>query len=97
MGVALATWIAAACGGDNGDDEAAPVAAAADQARFGRGHKVLFVGVDGATYDAWHRGVADKSLPGLAQLTLSRAWTGGVNGARRRGSPRCRRRVGPRC
>ena len=43
--------------------------------------KVLFVGVDGATYDAWHRGVADKSLPGLAQLTLSRAWTGGVNGA----------------
>ena len=42
---------------------------------------MLFVGVDGATYDAWHRGVADKSLPGLAQLTLSRAWTGGVNGA----------------
>ena len=71
----------AACGGDNGDDEAAPVAPPPTKPDSVAATKVLFVGVDGATYDAWHRGVADKSLPGLAQLTLSRAWTGGVNGA----------------
>ena len=71
----------AACGGDNGDDEAAPVAPPPTKPDPVAATKVLFVGVDGATYDAWHRGVADKSLPGLAQLTLSRAWTGGVNGA----------------
>ena len=73
--------IACRLGGDNGDDEAALVAPPPTKPDSVAATKVLFVGVDGATYDAWHRGVADKSLPGLAQLTLSRAWTGGVNGA----------------
>ena len=78
----LATSALAGCGGDDGDDEAAPPTAppvtAPDQARA---DKVLFIGVDGLTYDAMRRGVADKSLANIGQLTVTRAWTGGVTGA----------------
>ncbi|MCW0211554.1 MAG: alkaline phosphatase family protein [Achromobacter sp.] len=72
----LATGALAGCGGDDGDS--APPAAAPDQARA---DKVLFIGVDGLTYDAMRRGVADHSLPNIGQLTVTRAWTGGVTGA----------------
>ena len=79
----LATSALAGCGGGDDDDEestapptqppvTAPGEASAD--------KVLFVGVDGLTYDALRRGIADKSLPNIGQLTVTRAWTGGVTG-----------------
>ena len=42
--------------------------------------KVLFVGVDGATYDAWHRG-GRQVAAGPGPADAARAWTGGVNGA----------------
>ena len=79
----LATSALAGCGGDDGDDEAAPPptappVTAPDQTRA---DKVLFIGVDGLTYDAMRRGVADKSLANIGQLTATRAWTGGVTGA----------------
>lgn len=68
----------AGCGGDGGsDDDAAPPAS---QPGSGAHAKVLFIGVDGLTYDAYRQSVADKSLPNLAQLTATRSWTGGVTG-----------------
>ncbi|WP_144655765.1 alkaline phosphatase family protein [Achromobacter dolens] len=78
-GVALATLGAlAGCGGDKSDDDTPAPAA---QAGGGSAAKVLFIGVDGLTYDAYRQGAADKSLPNLAQLTATRSWTGGVTGA----------------
>ncbi len=79
----LATSALAGCGGGDDDDEEAvvpptqpPVTAPGEA----RADKVLFVGVDGLTYDALRRGLADKSLPNIGQLTATRAWTGGVTG-----------------
>jgi len=80
----LATSALAGCGGsdDDGDDATEPPTqppvTEPDQTRA---DKVLFIGVDGLTYDAMRRGVADKSLAGIGQLTATRAWTGGVTGA----------------
>ncbi|MNK19771.1 Type I phosphodiesterase / nucleotide pyrophosphatase [compost metagenome] len=77
----LAASALAGCGGSDDDDADAgpppPPVTEPGQAAVG---KVLFVGVDGLTYDALRRGVADKSLPNIAQLTATRAWTGGVTG-----------------
>lgn len=79
-GVALATLGAlAGCGGDKGDDDTSTPPAV--QPGGGSATKVLFIGVDGLTYDAYRQGVADKSMPNLAQLTVTRSWTGGVTGA----------------
>ncbi|WP_254598694.1 alkaline phosphatase family protein [Achromobacter piechaudii] len=81
----LATSALAGCGGGDDDDDAAtapppttqpPVTEPAQP----RADKVLFIGVDGLTYDAMRRGVADRSLANLGQLTATRAWTGGVTG-----------------
>lgn len=70
----------AGCGGsdDKNDDE--PTPPPATQPGAAAAAKVLFIGVDGLTYDAYRQGVSDKSLPNLAQLTTTRAWTGGVTG-----------------
>lgn len=77
--VALATGALAACGGGDDDEDSAAAPPAVTQPGASV-NKVLFVGVDGLTYDALRRGVADKSLPNLGQLTVTRAWTGGVTG-----------------
>ncbi|MGU9992433.1 nucleotide pyrophosphatase [Bordetella avium] len=73
----MATGVLAGCGGGDDDDNAKP----ATTPGAAKANKVLFVGVDGLTYDALRRGVADKSLANLGTLTLSRAWTGGETGA----------------
>lgn len=69
----------AACGGgsDDGDDPAVqpPAAPPAGQPAV---QKMLLIGLDGATYDAVQAGAAGGTLPNLAQLTLTRGWTGGV-------------------
>ncbi len=72
----------AGCGGDDKSDgdAATPPPPPATQPGAGSAAKVLFIGMDGLTYDAYRQGVADKSLPGLAQLTVTRSWTGGVTG-----------------
>ena len=83
----LATSVLAGCGGsdDDSEDTSAPTTPPTqppvtepDQTRA---DKVLFIGVDGLTYDAMRRGVADRSLSNIGQLTVTRAWTGGVTGA----------------
>lgn len=77
----LATSALAGCGGGDDDDDA-PVAPPTQPPVTAPGEasvdKVLFVGVDGLTYDALRRGAADNTLPNLSQLTVTRAWTGGV-------------------
>ena len=79
----LATSALAGCGGGDDDDEE-PVAPPTQPPVTSPGEasvdKVLFVGVDGLTYDALRRGMADKTLPNIGQLTATRAWTGGVTG-----------------
>ncbi|SAI39487.1 lipoprotein [Bordetella ansorpii] len=71
--------VLAACGGggDDGDEAAAqpPVTPPAGQPAV---QKMLLIGLDGATYDAVQAGAAGGTLPNLAQLTLTRGWTGGV-------------------
>lgn len=83
----LATSVLAGCGGSDDDSEETtapttpptqPPVTEPDQTRA---DKVLFIGVDGLTYDAMRRGVADRSLSNIGQLTVTRAWTGGVTGA----------------
>ncbi|WP_224777002.1 alkaline phosphatase family protein [Achromobacter insolitus] len=81
----LATSALAGCGGGDDDDDAPvapppptqPPVTTPGEASV---DKVLFVGVDGLTYDALRRGAADNTLPNLSQLTVTRAWTGGVTG-----------------
>lgn len=72
----------AGCGGsdDKNDDDAATPPPATQPPAASAANKVLFIGVDGLTYDAYRQSVADKSLPSLAQLTVTRSWTGGVTG-----------------
>jgi hypothetical protein len=79
----LATSALAGCGGSDDDDdtEAPPTQPPVTQPDPTPADKVLFIGVDGLTYDAMRRGVADKALPNLAQLNATRAWTGGVTDA----------------
>ncbi|WP_447919317.1 alkaline phosphatase family protein [Achromobacter aegrifaciens] len=78
----LATSALAGCGGSDDDDtDVPPTQPPVTQPDPARADKVLFIGVDGLTYDAMRRGVADKSLPNLAQLNATRAWTGGVTAA----------------
>ncbi|WP_156124330.1 alkaline phosphatase family protein [Achromobacter sp. RTa] len=81
----LATSVLAGCGGSDDDDDEAtappPTQPPVTQPDQPRADKVLFIGVDGLTYDAMRRGVADKSLANIGQLTATRAWTGGVTGA----------------
>ncbi|CAB3927365.1 hypothetical protein LMG26858_06005 [Achromobacter anxifer] len=80
----VATSALAGCGGsdDDGDDTAVPpTTPPVTTPDPTRADKVLFIGVDGLTYDAMRSGVADKSLPNIGQLNATRAWTGGVTGA----------------
>ena len=79
----LATSALAGCGGsdDDGDDPVVPpTQPPVTEPGQASVDKVLFIGVDGLTYDALRRGVADKSLANIGQLTATRAWTGGVTG-----------------
>ncbi|MHC3907884.1 LamG-like jellyroll fold domain-containing protein [Achromobacter marplatensis] len=78
----LATSALAGCGGSDDDDEteAPPTAPPVTEPGKPAVEKVLFIGVDGLTYDAMRQGVADKSLSNIGQLTITRAWTGGVTG-----------------
>lgn len=78
----LATSALAGCGGSDDDDdtEAPPTTPPVTEPGKPAVEKVLFIGVDGLTYDAMRQGVADKSLSNIGQLTLTRAWTGGVTG-----------------
>lgn len=78
----LATSALAGCGGSDDDDdtEVPPTTPPVTEPGKPAVEKVLFIGVDGLTYDAMRQGVADKSLSNLGQLTLTRAWTGGVTG-----------------
>ncbi|MGO4154454.1 hypothetical protein [Cupriavidus sp. YAF13] len=75
--LALAGTVAA-CGG-GGSDTAAVVAP--DQNNTGGGgvasKKVLLVGVDGATYSQLQNGIAQRTLPNLATLSVTPASTGG--------------------
>lgn len=78
----LATSALAGCGGSDDEDDAElpptqPPVTEPGQASVG---KVLFIGVDGLTYDALRRGVADRTLASIGGLTATRAWTGGVTG-----------------
>ncbi|MDT4822969.1 hypothetical protein FQZ97_561880 [compost metagenome] len=80
----LATSALAGCGGsddDSDDATAPPTQPPVTEPDQTRADKVLFIGVDGLTYDAMRRGVADQSLASIGQLTATRAWTGGVTGA----------------
>lgn len=78
----LATSALAGCGGSDDDDgtESPPTTPPVTEPGKPAVEKVLFIGVDGLTYDAMRRGVADKTLSNIGQLTLTRAWTGGVTG-----------------
>ncbi|EHK67749.1 type I phosphodiesterase/nucleotide pyrophosphatase family protein 1 [Achromobacter arsenitoxydans SY8] len=79
----LATSALAGCGGsdDDGDDPVVPpTQPPVTEPGQASVDKVLFIGVDGLTYDALRRGLADKSLANIGQLTATRAWTGGVTG-----------------
>ncbi|WP_245636409.1 LamG-like jellyroll fold domain-containing protein [Achromobacter kerstersii] len=81
----LATSALAGCGGSDDDGEdatpAPPTQPPVTEPGQAKVDKVLFIGVDGLTYDAMRRGVADKTLPNIGQLTATRAWTGGVTGS----------------
>lgn len=79
----LATGVLAGCssGGDDDNDEAPPPQPPVTDPEGPRVDKVLFIGVDGLTYDAMRRGVADKTLPNIGKLNATRAWTGGVTGS----------------
>lgn len=70
----------AGCGGGDDNNDDGTTAPPAVQPQPGAAAKVLFIGVDGLTYDAYRQSMADKSLPNLAQLTATRSWTGGVTG-----------------
>jgi len=82
----LATMAAASllagCGGEDGDDEesAQPAPQPPVTEPAAPVSKVLFIGVDGLTYPAYRQGMGTQALPGLAQFTVSRGWTGGVTG-----------------
>lgn len=78
----LATSALAGCGGSDDDDdtEAPPTTPPVTEPGKPAVEKVLFIGVDGLTYDAMRSGVADKTLSNIGQLTVTRAWTGGVTG-----------------
>lgn len=79
----LATSALAGCGGsddDEADTPAPPPQPPVTQPGQASVDKVLFIGVDGLTYDALRRGMADKSLANIGQLNVTRAWTGGVTG-----------------
>jgi hypothetical protein len=79
----LATSALAGCGGSDDDDEdttVPPTQPPVTEPGQASVDKVLFIGVDGLTYDALRRGVADKTLANIGQLTATRAWTGGVTG-----------------
>lgn len=81
----LATSALVGCGGSDDDDDGTtapppPTQPPVSEPAAPRADKVLFIGVDGLTYDAMRRGVADKSLANIGQLTATRAWTGGVTG-----------------
>ncbi|MEN4920339.1 alkaline phosphatase family protein [Achromobacter spanius] len=79
----LATSALAGCGGsdDDGDDAVVPpTQPPVTEPGQASADKVLFIGVDGLTYDALRRGLADRSLANIGQLTATRAWTGGVTG-----------------
>ena len=80
----LATSALAGCGGGDDDDDGAeappPTQPPVTEPAPATVDKVLFIGVDGLTYDAMRQGVADKTLANIGQLTATRAWTGGVTG-----------------
>lgn len=84
--VLLATSALAGCGGSDDDDDGdasappPPTQPSVSEPAAPRADKVLFIGVDGLTYDAMRRGVADKSLANIGALAATRAWTGGVTG-----------------
>src|SRR5690606_36993658 len=65
-------------GSDDDSDEAPPPQPPVTDPEGPRVDKVLFIGVDGLTYDAMRRGVTDKSLPTIGKLNATRAWTGAV-------------------
>ncbi|WP_458765602.1 hypothetical protein [Cupriavidus basilensis] len=76
-GLALAGTVAA-CGGGGSDS---PAVVAPDQNNTGgsgvASKKVLLVGVDGATYSQLQNGIAQRTLPNLATLSITPASTGG--------------------
>lgn len=78
----LAASVLAGCGGDEDDGVAAapPTQPPVTEPGQASVDKVLLVGVDGLAYDALRRGMADKTLANIGQLTVTRAWTGGVTG-----------------
>ncbi|MGE8569788.1 MAG: alkaline phosphatase family protein [Achromobacter sp.] len=76
----LATSALAGCGGDDDDADTPPAQPPVTEPGPATTDKVLFIGVDGLTYDALRLGVADKTLANIGQLTATRAWTGGVTG-----------------
>lgn len=80
LGAALA-----GCGGDNGNDDARPPASQPSTgtgAGTGTGaNRALLIELDGATYSAVQTGIANGSLPNLAQLQIQAAYSGGVSGA----------------
>ncbi|CAB3631086.1 hypothetical protein LMG3431_01230 [Achromobacter pestifer] len=78
----LATSALAGCGGSDDDEDTPvpPTTPPVTEPGKPAVEKVLFIGVDGLTYDAMRRGVVDNTLPNIGQLTVTRAWTGGVTG-----------------
>lgn len=76
-GLALAGTVAA-CGG-GGSDTAAVVAPDQNNTSSSgiTSKKVLLVGVDGATYSQLQNGIAQRTLPNLATLSVTPASTGG--------------------
>ena len=68
----LATSALAGCGGSDDDDgtESPPTTPPVTEPGKPAVEKVLFIGVDGLTYDAMRRGVADKTPVSYTHLTL---------------------------
>ncbi|MFD4838280.1 alkaline phosphatase family protein [Achromobacter sp. NPDC058515] len=80
----LATSALVGCGGSEDDDDGAvvpPTQPPTTESGQPSVDKVVFIGIDGLTYDGMMRGLSDKSLPNIGQLTATRAWTGGMTGS----------------
>lgn len=67
----------AGCGSDNNSDNPAQPTDPEKPAPQ-REPKTLIIGMDGMRYDALLAGIEQKTLPNLATLNLTRAWTGGT-------------------